>query len=205
MILLLSFAEEKLAVILERFLPHYLPDITVIRTVDATADIKEAVLLTDDLEIAETYRSFPFLLFGSSGRDAPIDISLPFRAGMLIDRLHSIINGPVTDLPSEVLSIGPYHLDMHDGRLMPEIRGEKEALYLTEKERAILYVLYEAHGKTVGRKRLLSRVWEYADNVETHTLETHIYRLRQKIEDDPSSPRLLITDNDGYFLKIDSV
>lgn len=73
-----------------------------------------------------------------------------------------------------------------------------ETIRLTEKERDILMILIEADGQPVSRADLLDRVWAYVDGVETHTLETHIYRLRQKIESDPTRPTLVLTDEDGY-------
>ena len=69
---------------------------------------------------------------------------------------------------------------------------------LTEKEVALLRFLHAQKGKSITRKELLEQIWEYADGVETHTLETHIYRLRQKIEKDPAKPEILQTTEDGY-------
>ena len=77
-------------------------------------------------------------------------------------------------------------------------KGSK--LKLTEKETAILRYLYRAGQKVVGREMLLAEVWGYNANVTTHTLETHIYRLRQKIETDPSNARILVTEPGGYKL-----
>ena len=77
-------------------------------------------------------------------------------------------------------------------------KGSK--LKLTEKETAILRYLYRAGQKVVGRDILLAEVWGYNSNVTTHTLETHIYRLRQKIETDPSNARILVTEPGGYKL-----
>jgi DNA-binding response OmpR family regulator len=71
---------------------------------------------------------------------------------------------------------------------------------LTEKETAILKYLYRAGDRIVTRDVLLSEVWGYNSGVTTHTLETHIYRLRQKIERDPSHAELLITEAGGYKL-----
>jgi DNA-binding response OmpR family regulator len=71
---------------------------------------------------------------------------------------------------------------------------------LTEKETAILRYLYRAGAKAVGRDELLQEVWGYNAGVTTHTLETHIYRLRQKIEKDPANASLLVTQDGGYKL-----
>jgi DNA-binding response OmpR family regulator len=71
---------------------------------------------------------------------------------------------------------------------------------LTEKETAILRYLYRAGKTPVPRDQLLTEVWGYNSGVTTHTLETHIYRLRQKIEKDPSNATLLVTEGGGYKL-----
>ncbi len=71
---------------------------------------------------------------------------------------------------------------------------------LTEKERDFLLALYEAEGKTLSRSQLLQKVWEYADTVETHTLETHVYRLRQKLENIGFGKEPLVTTENGYKL-----
>lgn len=73
-------------------------------------------------------------------------------------------------------------------------------IHLTEKERDILLRLHQAGAAGVDRATLLEDVWGYQAGIETHTLETHIYRLRQKIEDDPAKPALLLTDQNGYVL-----
>ena len=71
---------------------------------------------------------------------------------------------------------------------------------MTEKETSILDVLYLAQGKLVRRGDLLDSVWGYSATVTTHTLETHIYRLRQKLEEVPSNSKVLITELGGYRL-----
>ena len=72
---------------------------------------------------------------------------------------------------------------------------------LTEKETAILKYLYRAGDRIVGRDVLLNEVWGYNAGVTTHTLETHVYRLRQKIERDPAAAReILVTEPGGYRL-----
>lgn len=82
------------------------------------------------------------------------------------------------------------------------LRTAESSQRLTEKERDILLSLLRAEGCIVGREEMLRSVWGYVDGVETHTLETHIYRLRQKMERDPSRPHYIVTENDGYRLKL---
>jgi DNA-binding response OmpR family regulator len=71
---------------------------------------------------------------------------------------------------------------------------------LTDKETAILKYLYRCGDRVVGRDTLLDEVWGYNAGVTTHTLETHVYRLRQKIEANPSDARILVTEQGGYRL-----
>ena len=78
--------------------------------------------------------------------------------------------------------------------------NESRSIRLTEKENNILKFLYKNLGNTVSRETLLHEVWGYNSKVTTHTLETHIYRLRQKFEDDPSNACFLITETGGYKL-----
>lgn len=93
------------------------------------------------------------------------------------------------------------HFDFHPSEYNLNKNGQ--SIRLTEKETALLEILVKAKGEAVHRDILLQNVWRYAPDVETHTLETHIYRLRQKIEDDPANPMIVVThdDGDGYYLK----
>lgn len=84
-------------------------------------------------------------------------------------------------------------------RMLLNDEGE-EAARLTEKEVTLLRTLADAGPNGVSRSTLLEKVWGYRDDLDTHTLETHIYRLRQKLETDPESPRLLLTLESGYAL-----
>ena len=79
--------------------------------------------------------------------------------------------------------------------------NKSRSIRLTEKENNILNFLYKNSGNVVNRETLLHEVWGYNSKVTTHTLETHIYRLRQKIEDDPSKACFLITEPGGYKLR----
>jgi DNA-binding response OmpR family regulator len=96
-----------------------------------------------------------------------------------------------------VFKIGPYTFKPAAKML---IRGDNRKVRLTEKETNILKFLYRAGERVVGREILLHEVWGYNAGVTTHTLETHIYRLRQKIEADPSQAQILVTETGGYKL-----
>jgi DNA-binding response OmpR family regulator len=78
--------------------------------------------------------------------------------------------------------------------------GSDRKIRLTEKETAILKFMIRAGDRNISRDVLLNEVWGYNSGVTTHTLETHVYRLRQKIEQDPSNAELLVTEPGGYRL-----
>jgi DNA-binding response OmpR family regulator len=124
-------------------------------------------------------------------------IAKPFRLNELLARVRAQLR--VFDNSEDaVFTIGPYMFRPSAKLLLEPARGRK--IRLTEKESAILKYLYRSGGRPVGRQVLLNEVWGYNSAVTTHTLETHIYRLRQKIEPDPSNARLLLTEGGGYRL-----
>jgi len=124
-------------------------------------------------------------------------IAKPFRLNELLARLRAQLR--VFDNSEDaVFIVGPYSFRPASKLLMEAARNRK--IRLTEKESAILKYLYRAGGRPVGRQVLLNEVWGYNSAVTTHTLETHIYRLRQKIEPDPTNARLLLTEGGGYKL-----
>lgn len=98
-----------------------------------------------------------------------------------------------------LIGIGPFMLDKIANCLMG---ASGESIKITEKERDMLLYLKANAPDSVSRQDLLESVWGYGENINTHTLETHIYRLRQKIEKNTSEPELLITDGDGYRLEM---
>ncbi len=124
------------------------------------------------------------------------EIRLPRRIGYIMDTLFELTANQSTHIKPEKIETDHFTLDTR--RL--EFRSGEITATLTEKENEILAFLYNHAPKTVSKKDLLGNIWEYADNVETHTLETHIYRLRQKIEKDPANPEILMTSGSGYKL-----
>lgn len=114
------------------------------------------------------------------------------RLGHILDQLN-VARAP---LQTDHYAVGLYLFMPVDSLLA---LGER-TIRLTEKERDILLALLKAPNHRIDRKAMLDQVWGYASDVETHTLETHIYRLRQKMEEDPAKPAILVTEGDGYRL-----
>ncbi|MDB5415523.1 MAG: DNA-binding response regulator [Rubritepida sp.] len=122
-------------------------------------------------------------------------VSKPVRLPELVTRLHALLAVFETS-PDAAIPLGLYAFHPA-AKLMQGEDGRR--IRLTEKEAAILLYLHRA-GRAVPRSELLGEVWGYSNAVTTHTLETHIYRLRRKIEPDPQTARLLLTDEGGYRL-----
>jgi DNA-binding response OmpR family regulator len=125
-------------------------------------------------------------------------VTKPFRINVLLARLRAHLRQHERS-EDAVLSIGPYEFQPA-AKLLLE-KGGKKKVRLTEKEAAILKYLFRAGDRPVPRDVLLNEVWGYNAGVTTHTLETHIYRLRQKIEKDPATAQILLTDRGGYRLQ----
>ncbi|MFN3605812.1 MAG: response regulator transcription factor [Cypionkella sp.] len=123
-------------------------------------------------------------------------VTKPFKFPVLLARIRAQLRQHEHS-EDAVFQLGPYTFKPAQ-KLLVDAKDKK--LRLTEKETSILKFLYRAQSAVVARDVLLHEVWGYNAGVTTHTLETHIYRLRQKIEADPSNARLLVTENGGYRL-----
>ncbi|HTC08483.1 MAG TPA: response regulator transcription factor [Acetobacteraceae bacterium] len=121
----------------------------------------------------------------------------PFRVNEFQARLRAQLR-TFENSEHAVFTIGPY--DFRPSTKLLQVRTDRRRIRLTEKEASILKYLYRAGSETVARPELLNEVWGYNATVTTHTLETHIYRLRQKMEYDPTDARILITERGGYRL-----
>ena len=123
-------------------------------------------------------------------------VTKPFKFPVLLARIRAQLR---THEQSEdaVFTLGPYTFQPAQKMLLTE---DDKKIRLTEKETNILKFLYRSTDGVVAREVLLHEVWGYNAGVTTHTLETHIYRLLQKIEPDPSNARLLVTESGGYRL-----
>jgi DNA-binding response OmpR family regulator len=150
--------------------------------------------------------SVPVILMNGPDRcgssDDTVTIAKPFRINELMARLRSRLEARAKSGSPEVapvpIRIGPYEFSPEDKALR---NGDANLrIRLTEKEAAILTFLYRMGERAVPRQELLTEVWGYNPAVTTHTLETHIYRLRRKIEANPAKACLLVTEAGGYRL-----
>lgn len=151
--------------------------------------------------------NIPVLMIAALGDEASVVQGLdagandylikPFRLNELLARLRAHLRSHEQAEDLEI-ALGPYYF-RPAARQMIDEKGVK--IRLTDKEAAILKYLYRAKG-AVARQTLLEAVWGYNQGISTHTLETHIYRLRRKIERAPPQERLLLTDGGGYRLNL---
>ena len=125
-------------------------------------------------------------------------ITKPFKFPVLLARMRAQLRQHELS-EDAIFVLGPY-------TFKPSLKllftSNDKKIRLTEKETNILKFLYRSTEDVVPRDILLHEVWGYNAGVTTHTLETHIYRLRQKIEPDPGKARLLVTENGGYRLSL---
>jgi len=182
----------------------------------AKADAPDLVLMdvglpdTDGREVVRSLRKggFKAPIIMLTGHDTDSDtilglesgandyVTKPFRFSVLLARIRASLRQH-DQSEDVVFTIGPYSFQPA-AKMLESPDGQK--VRLTDKETSILKYLYRQGPKTITREILLKEVWGYNNRVTTHTLETHIYRLRQKIERDPSNARLLVTEEGGYRL-----
>jgi DNA-binding response OmpR family regulator len=181
----------------ERFdvilLDHGLPDIDgreVCRQLRAANVRTPIIMLTAHASEADTVQ----------GLDAGANdyLTKPFRLGELLARLRAQLRQHEAS-EDAAFTIGPYTFQPGSKMLIDRARSKK--IRLTEKETSILRYLCRSGEHAVSRETLLGEVWGYNAGVNTHTLETHIYRLRQKIEADPTNATILVTAPGGYRLQ----
>jgi len=125
-------------------------------------------------------------------------ITKPFKFPVLLARLRTQLRQHELS-EDAIFVLGPYTFKPS---LKLLVTSDDKKVRLTEKETNILKFLYRSTEDVVPRDILLHEVWGYNAGITTHTLETHIYRLRQKIETDPGKARLLVTENGGYRLSL---
>lgn len=193
-----SFAED-----LSGQIKLYAPDFNIFYE-DNGQNFYDLVLLDEKVETAENTPDIRHRFFALPGSNetAVSDVELiakPLSLSKLLDRLKSGIH-LFENSEDGYLQFNDYELRPL-GKEIYNFRND-EVIKLTEKEIAILKYLYKAGAdKIVSKNELLQEVWGYNPDVTTHTIETHIYRLRQKVEHDDASAQLILTTDGGYQLK----
>ena len=149
----------------------------------------------------------PILLLSAHDADSDMILGLdkgasdyvvkPFHPGVLLARVRAQIRH-FEQLDDAVFPIGPY-VFQPSVKLLTNRTTEKK-IRLTEREASILKSLYRMNGRTAPMERIMEEVWGQHADVSIHALETHVYRLRQKLEPDPGSLQLLLTEGNGYRL-----
>ncbi len=119
-----------------------------------------------------------------------VRVDRPFRAGRVINAIRRALE----EGDSQSIGIGPYSLRTAAGL----VREGYPPVRLTDRERDLLTALARAEGRRLDRREILEKIWGYVEGVETHTVETLVYRLRQKMEPDPANPTILLTEGSGY-------
>ena len=149
----------------------------------------------------------PIILLGKTTSDADVILGLdsgasdyvlkPFRTNVLLARMRAQ-HRHFEQLDDAIFPIGPYAF--RPSTKMLTSKDKERKIHLTEKEAAILKCLYQKGGRSTEPSDLMAEIWGHQTDVTPHALETHIYRLRQKLEPDPSNLKLLVTDSEGYRL-----
>ena len=169
-----------------------LPDVDV---TELCHNIRQIKGLTPIIIIMESVGNNSSEFFLGVGFDDYIE--KPFRLNHFLSKLRTLIRKKEMG-GQRIFKIGPYEF-------CPTLQiwlsfDRKKETQLTEKETAILQYLFNANGAIIGRGELLYNVWGYSSGVTTHTLETHVYKLRQKIEINPSDAQILKSELGGYCL-----
>ena len=185
---------------IERYAPEY--------TINAEAATPDIVVLDEKPEMLTAIKAkhpqTPIFILLKKGADKPpasTFVKFEIKPIVLKDFINSLcsainlaLNSDDGRLKFNCYELRPLSKEIYNFRT-------KESTKLTEKEVAIVQYLYKIKGRIVTKTELLQEVWGYSPDVTTHTIETHIYRLRQKVEHDNPSSQLILTEDGGYLLK----
>ncbi len=124
-------------------------------------------------------------------------IAMPYRPSELRARVRAQIRA-FANSAEHVFHIGPHRFEPATRSLLNGVTSE--TVRLTHKESEVLKYLCRAGGGTVSRTTMLREVWGYKEGADSYTVESHIYRLRRKLEADPARPCFIISEEGGYAL-----
>lgn len=197
-----SFAEDLCGQI-----KYYAPEFNIIT--EDNGEVLDTVILDEKSSLlkdirAEHPKTPVFLLLSNvddvfESTNLNITIAKPLQLEAFLNQLRAV--GNLLDNSADgYLFFNNYELHPVAREIL-NIRND-ETIKLTEKEVAIIKYLYKARDKIVSKNELLQEVWGYSPDVSTHTIETHIYRLRQKVEHENPDAQLIMTEEGGYKLKM---
>lgn len=156
----------------------------------------------DLLKSVEKNKNTPIIFLTKDDKEeikAQTTIQKPFVLNNFLDTLKASIN--IFENSTEG-NINFYNYTLYPSRKEIYNHKDKTTTKLTEREVSVIKYLYKNTGKVVSKNDLMQEVWKYSADVATHTVETHIYRLRQKVENDNPQNQFIITSEGGYQLKI---
>lgn len=198
-----NFAED-----LSEQISLYADDFTILHE-DSENTMVDMIILDDKAseleEIRKEHHRTPVILLQKPDDESVANTVLnsvvfkPFSLEKLLNRIRAGINllenSAEGYLNFNKYIVRPIKKDIYNQR-------NKEVIKLTEKEVAVIKYLYKCRDRVVTKNELLQEVWGYSPDVSTHTIETHIYRLRQKVEHEDAEAQLILTEDGGYRLKI---
>ena len=204
--ILLISDDEPFAADLAGQISHYASDYIVLPPNSQTAP--DIVIIDENMQKLAEFKDarlrVPVFFLTSVSEEAIADIpadhiiAKPIDLAAFLDELHSCIN-LFENSANGYISFNHYIVRPIKKDILNQ--RNREITKLTEKEVAILKHLYKNRQRIVSKNELLQEVWGYAPDVTTHTIETHIYRLRQKVEHDDPDAQLIVTVDGGYKLK----
>lgn len=205
--ILLISDNEKFFEDLSNQISYHIPDFTVVTEEDAGV-IPDMIIVDENTEkLRELHKQqlqVPTILLLSSGADAgDAEASNIVYKPLVLNNFLNLLQAGINIYENSsdgYLNFNQYELRPSKKEILNLRNGE--VIKLTEKEVAIIKYLYKAKDKIVSKNELLQEVWGYSPEATTHTIETHIYRLRQKVEHEDTSAQIILTSDGGYQLKI---
>ncbi len=205
--ILLISDNEKFFEDLSNQISYHLPDFTVVTQEDAGI-IPDMIIVDEDTdklrELHKQQLQVPTILLLSSGADAgDAEASNIVYKPLVLNNFFNLLQAGINIYENSsdgYLNFNQYELRPSKKEIL-NLRNN-EIIKLTEKEVAIIKYLYKAKDKIVSKNELLQEVWGYSPEVTTHTIETHIYRLRQKVEHEDAAAQIILTSDGGYQLKL---
>ena len=160
--------------------------------------VDSQILDLDNLGKINMMQNKPILLLETLGNKKKLNCSdkilLPTSIEDLTSKIIKIITTFKFSLNS-ALKIKQYILDKNEKKLIKDTTY----IYITEREATLIELLFNEK-KSLTKNYILKKIWNYSDNADTHTVETHIYRLRKKIFTKFNDEKFILNFEKGYII-----